>query len=443
MTKKRKFRQTGQVSSTTPVAGQTKSDKAEDKKPEPFSPPGELPVCNTLTAEQVRLMKDLVNVQTKTHDTKAMRSFIRTLLKEIPGVQFWTHEGNIYAIKESDVDVYPCVVCHTDTVHSINWNVRCFQAGDVLFAFDTVNYKTAGTGGDDKVGIFMAIECLKKFKALKVVFFRDEESGCNGSERATMNFFKDCSMVLQADRRGRYDITEDIGNMPMLTDEFKKATEHIVKKYGRTYVTGMMTDVLRLAEKGLEVCACNMSCGYYDPHTSQETIHLLHMEECFKFMCDLIEEVGFVKWPFQDRDKKKKKYVGFSTGGDSGHPYHDDWDGGRGWEWSTKGGWRKKVASGHGNHSVSDTGNGSVVKVSTGKNNQLAIPLLGNTKPWEEQGGTDFMDGVNGVKRAVYRTSFEDYCENCGLLLSRDNEKTVGHCEECYLLLTSHPMPHH
>ena len=38
---------------------------------------------------------------------------------------------------------------------------------------------------------------------------------------------------------------------------------------------GLMTDILALKEKGLEVSCINVSCGYYNAHTDEE----IHSEE--------------------------------------------------------------------------------------------------------------------------------------------------------------------
>lgn len=266
---------------------------------------------NTLTQFEIELLATLVKIPSYTGQTHYMARFITEFLSGLPDIQYRVIDGNIYIIKgslEKD-EYYPAVVAHTDTVHALNYNIRPYINGDVLFAVDTSTTKQYGTGGDDKVGIYIGIMALLKFEKIKVVFFRDEERGCIGSNAAHMDFFNDVGFVLQADRRGRYDITDVINSTPVLNDEFKAAFDELIKKHSRSYVTGAMTDVIALVNKGLKVCACNISCGYYDPHTSHETINLLHVQETRDFVYDLLEGVGVSNWPFPDRAAKKEKHT--------------------------------------------------------------------------------------------------------------------------------------
>lgn len=52
---------------------------------------------------------------------------------------------------------------------------------------------------------------------------------------------------------------------------------------------GMMTDVLTLKERGLEVSCCNISCGYYEPHTSREYTVKPDLLNCLHFVEHIIE----------------------------------------------------------------------------------------------------------------------------------------------------------
>ena len=42
------------------------------------------------------------------------------------------------------------------------------------------------------------------------------------------------------------------------------------EKWGYMEENGLMTDILTLKEKGLEVSCLNVSCGYYNAHTDEE-----------------------------------------------------------------------------------------------------------------------------------------------------------------------------
>ena len=100
--------------------------------------------------------------------------------------------GNLYAIK-GESESYPCVAAHTDTVNAIEKDYKLLQDDDVLFAVDS-NYNRLGVGGDDKVGVYIALEMLRKLDYCKAAFFVEEEIGCVGSKKADMSFFKDVTI---------------------------------------------------------------------------------------------------------------------------------------------------------------------------------------------------------------------------------------------------------
>jgi di/tripeptidase len=205
----------------------------------------------------------------------------------------------------------------------MNYHVQTYINGDILFAIDTDTTKQVGTGGDDKVGIYIGLMALLKFEKIKIAYFRDEERGCIGSGLADMRFFDNVGFVLQADRRGRYDITDKINGTPVLNADFKAAFAALIEKHKRVYVTGAMTDVIALVKNGLPVCTCNISCGYYEPHTNYEVINILHVQETRDFVFDLLEGVGLRQWPFPDREQVKEKETHVW------HPnttYNDSWN---------------------------------------------------------------------------------------------------------------------
>ena len=123
-----------------------------------------------------------------------------------------------------------------------------------------------GVGGDDKVGIWIALQMLLKEDKIKCAFFHSEEIGCIGSSRkADMKWFKNVGYCLQADRQGSStDFVNSISGK-LYSKAFKKAVEPIITDYGYKESSGSITDVGQLAENGIGVCVANMSCGYYEP----------------------------------------------------------------------------------------------------------------------------------------------------------------------------------
>jgi hypothetical protein len=220
---------------------------------------------------------------------------IRQLYAMDSSVDFYVHNGNIYVTK-GQAEVYPCVVAHMDTVHDICEDLTVLQAGDLLTGFNTVTMKQTGIGGDDKVGIFIALQTLDKFDNVKVAFFRDEEVGCNGSYVADMTFFDNVSMVIQCDRRGDSDFVHTASGTKMASKDFIKQVSKLLRTHKYSIQSGMMTDVMALKENGLNVSACNLSCGYHRPHCADEYVDITHVEKCMNLVFDMIETMGATKW---------------------------------------------------------------------------------------------------------------------------------------------------
>ena len=88
-------------------------------------------------------------------------------------------------------------------------------------------------------------------KTLKVALFVEEETGCQGSNQADMDFFKDCRFVIQPDRRGYKDLITTIGWTDLCSDEFLKAIGY--EKFGYQETEGLFTDVLRKSAASISV----------------------------------------------------------------------------------------------------------------------------------------------------------------------------------------------
>ena len=209
------------------------------------------------------LLLKILNVQSETYDCGRMMDFVLNELFELGCWIDYDKAGNIYAVK-GDADHYPCIVAHLDTVHKIVPDNEYVVISDdeYAFAYNPVKHKMTGVGGDDKVGIYIALQMIRELDACKVAFFVDEEVGCLGSAEADMTFFQDVRFVLQCDRKGNDDFVYNIMGMSLYTDRFSNDILPIISAYGYSENTGGLTDVYQLAENGIGVCVANMSGGY-------------------------------------------------------------------------------------------------------------------------------------------------------------------------------------
>ncbi len=224
--------------------------------------------------------------------------------------------GNIYVTK-GKADSYPCVVSHVDTVHSIVTGRRVYQQNDILFCFSDSEMKQVGTGGDDKVGIFVNLQALIDFDNIKAVFYRNEEIGHLGSRHSILNkkdFYKDCNFILQCDRKGNDDFLTTSSGVKLCSTDFINSIKPYVEKH--SFVVrdnGVSTDVDTLVSQGVGVSCANISSGYHNPHTDKEVINVKEVGKTYSLVFDIIDNLGNSKFEhtyipkFKSFEKKETK----------------------------------------------------------------------------------------------------------------------------------------
>lgn len=233
----------------------------------------------------VNSLINTLSIQSESYNQTSMQRYIFRQIAKMNLTPIKDQHGNIYVTK-GNAEFYPTMVSHMDTVHDINHNVVVKRHANKLYAFDTVKMEQYGIGGDDKVGVFITLECLRHFDNFKAAFFVDEEVGCQGSSKANIDFFDDSSIILQCDRKGTHDFTRSICGRQMTSEEFEIDINDIMAQYRRTYVNGGMTDVYELSMQS-DIVMANMSCGYYNPHTETEYVDIDVIEDTLNFCIDI------------------------------------------------------------------------------------------------------------------------------------------------------------
>lgn len=279
----------------------------------------------------MKLLKKLYEISSPSRNEQFMCKFIKSLLKGM-GVNF--HEdkyGNIYATK-GESDTYPCVVCHTDEVHDMRTiGYQVIRHNDLMFAVNERTMEFEGIGADDKNGIWVCLKALNDFSVIKCAFFVSEEVGCVGSSHADMEFFTDCRFVLQCDRRGNNDFIINASGTELCSPEFIEACH--INEFGYETERGMMTDVMTLKEQGLAVSACNISCGYYNPHSDNEMTRISDLLNCYALVKSIIERCTEV-YPhtlYSDIEEWEDNPSKYAPSFGRLHDWWDDETNGRSW----------------------------------------------------------------------------------------------------------------
>ncbi len=230
-----------------------------------------------------------------------LKQYVFVRLKELYGKKnVCSKKGYVYA--QGTVPVL--LVAHMDTVHISLPTKVYYNKGRV--------YATEGIGGDDRCGIYMILQLIKKHRC-HVLFTEDEEVGGVGAGLFTKTTkYKNMKVnyAIEFDRKGKNDAVFYKCDNPDFT-EFILNTNYYVKAFG-TY-----SDIGDVAPY-LGVAAVNLSCGYYNAHTIKEYVVLDEMYESIKQAENLI--VQQVDEPFVYIERKTYGLDKWSYGS-----YYDDY----------------------------------------------------------------------------------------------------------------------
>lgn len=258
------------------------------------------------------LLFQLYAIHSPSGNEKRMRKFLKKYIWANCGdVKIEQDEhGNLLCTK-GESDTYPCLASHIDQVqdhHSKDFKI--FEYNGDVFAWSAKSHEQQGLGADDKNGIFICLELLKKFDVMKVAFFVGEEVGCKGSRAVDLGFFKDCRFIVEPDRRGGDDLITEMCVGKVCSDDFIAATGY--KEFGYTFARGTVTDVGELVERGVGISCLNLSCGYYNAHTDEEITVLDELENCLALVNNIVENCTDV-YPFKYEPCNFGRYSGYGN----------------------------------------------------------------------------------------------------------------------------------
>lgn len=220
-------------------------------------------------------LEKVLVIPTSSYDESYIRKFLMYELKQIKNIKIINTQYGIIATKNKKNTLSPLFCSHLDTVHDIpeKYTIQKHVLENDIFY--TSKY---GIGGDDKCGIYVCLELLKKLDNIKCCFFSQEEIGCIGSSNINISYFDNINMVIGVDRRYNSDmITNYI--YPRVSDECYNILLPIANKYQYKETNGMITDAFTIAER-LSLNSINLSCGYYNPHTLDEYVSTNDVNKC-------------------------------------------------------------------------------------------------------------------------------------------------------------------
>ena len=181
------------------------------------------------------------------------------------------------------------LTAHMDTTPSVEYGKRKLVK-DVYEYIENGNHvvhSPEGIGGDDRCGIYMIMEILKRTDLRpSIIFCEDEEIGCVGSSKFTNSKFiedlKEMYFIIELDRHGNNDLV-------YYDDENEEFHDYVAEVTGYVENWGSCSDISNICPK-CGVAGVNISCGYHDEHHDYETVVLEEMERTLQTTIKLIKD---------------------------------------------------------------------------------------------------------------------------------------------------------
>jgi hypothetical protein len=252
------------------------------------------------------------------------------------GIDYETDKkGNIYLTKGklAEGEFYPCVTSHMDTVQDkakpyalagaeLPLRTRRVKSNTTDEVRHEIFIDGQGIGADDKLGVYISLQLMKKTDKIKAAFFVEEEIGMQGSAELKKEFFDDVAYVIGWDSpdiiRGAWKCS---GTQIFSKDFYVKHLRDIIKDWGfkdSDLRSEPFTDVIKIREKTGITCM-NFGNGGYQAHSSTEYLVIEHVDHAVGMGIDLITRLGN-KTQFKDT-----KYTKTTTG--VSRVYSDEDDG--------------------------------------------------------------------------------------------------------------------
>ena len=246
---------------------------------------------------------------------KKLKQYLCGQMKEIYGENCIVGDGYIYC--HGGIPVL--LTAHMDTVH--NNLIRDFYEDIQTDKNGNVTHKIAspqGIGGDDRCGIYIIMEILKRGYLPDVLFCEDEEIGCIGAGKFCKTDWidevgKTDKFIVELDRAHKDDLV-------FYSNANQDWINWVIKETGWKKNWGSCSDICTLSPMS-GISSVNLSCGYYEAHTLDEYVIVEEMLETINIVEHLLIESENV-----EAFEYESGYSRYSSYGYYGYDGYDDDD---------------------------------------------------------------------------------------------------------------------
>lgn len=227
---------------------------------------------------------------------EALRKSLVNVLKK--------HYTNVITTKEyvmAQGETPIALVAHLDTV---------FPYGKRKIYYDReaqVIWSPNGLGADDRAGVFAILLIIQHGFRPTVIFTTDEELGCLGVDKLVLDYPEPpwpINYIIQLDRQGANDCVFYNCNNP----EFEK----YIEEFGFVSDFGSFSDISAICP-AWGVAGVNLSVGYINEHTLQETLHVKFWKRTVKQVEKMLKKEKIPTFDYIPRYPNEHKFFDYLT----------------------------------------------------------------------------------------------------------------------------------
>ena len=294
---------------------------------------------NKMTTHLYTPSADLLKALLKLPSQNRVSEFVQAFLTGLGRPFTVDKAGNILSDPDPSGIRKVWMVGHMDTVHRSHTDDSVLDLVETedgwLMAWwrgakNTGEPIQTGIGGDDKVGVWAALEaCLREHHGagpkVAVFFPTDEEIGCVGTgafvkSEAGKEAMKSARCFLQLDRRGDGDAIEHTNGIPVWSTMFRELVKEPMEKFGFKPCHGSLTDIGELA-RATGKPAMNISSGYHNAHSDKEVVSIPQAMNSLAFAFAVTDSVN----AYEGEMGELEKPAPVTYGGYYGTGEEDEW----------------------------------------------------------------------------------------------------------------------